>query len=357
MTTLKLLVVEDHDEDIEIFKSAVLRFEEERPCAVKYEIRKSPEDALSILDDSYDGAIIDLSFRGSENDGTNVIQAIIDRNSRIPIAIHTATSDGAEYNQPNIHIFKKGDDDVLQEILTNFADLYETGLSRIMGNRGKIEEALNKVLFDCIYPQKSIWINYGKKHSDKTESALLRHTLTYLLQLLDNDSEEYFAEEFYLFPPVNKQINSGSIVEDTKSNQRFVVMNPACDLVLREDGKPKTNSILLAQIEDKKETLGSDPNKSKIKNHIEHKLPYYHWTPRTDFFRGGFINFRKLQTVDYDDLIVQCTSPEFQISPAFMKEVTARFSVYYGRQGQPDIQKDGRVDSIKILLQTEPDAP
>jgi len=62
-----------------------------------------------------------------------------------------------------------------------------------------------------------------------------------------------------------------------------------------------------------------------------------HWLPGTSFFYGGLINFRKLSSVTNKDFRGEYEMPRFQISPHFIKDVQARFSSYYGRQGQPEI--------------------
>jgi hypothetical protein len=68
---------------------------------------------------------------------------------------------------------------------------------------------------------------------------------------------------------------------------------------------------------------------------------YYHWLPKTDFcdfdFEGGFLNFRKLETVNKADFDEQFETPSIQISPFFVKDIVSRFASYYARQGQPDI--------------------
>ena len=75
------------------------------------------------------------------------------------------------------------------------------------------------------------------------------------------------------------------------------------------------------------------------------KSSYYHWLPQTKFFKGGFLNFRKLETLDIEKFSeIFKTPPKIQISPSFVKDIVARFSSYYARQGQPDIDFDKFID-------------
>ena len=71
---------------------------------------------------------------------------------------------------------------------------------------------------------------------------------------------------------------------------------------------------------------------------------YYHWLPEATFlgrepldFKGGFLDFRKLQSVEANDFNEAFGKPLIQISPSFVKDIVARFSAFYARQGQPDI--------------------
>ena len=84
---------------------------------------------------------------------------------------------------------------------------------------------------------------------------------------------------------------------------------------------------------------GSKEDKLKAVVNNNH-TDYYHWLPKTDFFEGGVINFRKLKTVNEVDFDEQFETPSIQISTFFVKDIVSRFSSYYARQGQPDIDID-----------------
>ncbi len=198
-----------------------------------------------------------------------------------------------------------------------------------------------------LLPQRNKWIEYGEREKDssRTERALLRHTLNHLLCLLDDGSEKCFPEEVYIHPPMNPQLSTGSIVKCRTSETYFVVMNPACDLVVRDDGKFKTNRILVGEIESQASLFPVPPagalsnNKmGDLKRAYQNKWTnYHHWLPKTDFFEGGFINFRKIKSFTQDDFNEKFKESESQISPSFVKDIVSRFSSYYARQGQPDI--------------------
>lgn len=52
---------------------------------------------------------------------------------------------------------------------------------------------------------------------------------------------------------------------------------------------------------------------------------------------GGVLNFRRLKTLTRDEFGGNFEKPSIQISPFFVKGIVARFSSFYARQGQPDI--------------------
>ncbi|MEM8452862.1 response regulator, partial [Morganella morganii] len=70
------------------------------------------------------------------------------------------------------------------------------------------------------------------------------------------------------------------------------------------------------------------------------KTGYYHWLPKVDFFPGGTINFRRVSTYSECELDTDFHKSNLQISPSFIKDIVSRFSSYYARQGQPDIEYD-----------------
>jgi hypothetical protein len=278
---------------------------------------------------------------------------------RIPTAILTATPGSVEMKPNYLGVFKKGDRGTgYSDLLTHFWDVYNTGLTRIIGGRGRIEEILSRVFCENLMLEqyRKIWIEYGKIDPSKTENALLRYTVGHLLQLLDDDYGEYFPEEFYLSPPLSNEIKTGSIIKNKDSTQIFIVLTPACDLVIR-NGSIKTNRVHLVEIVkdtkvfnyvlDKK-TDEKEKNE-KVRQVLGNNFSnYYHWLPKTNFFQGGFIDFRKLISIKPSDFKSQFDLFGVQINPSFVKDIIGRFASYYSRQGQPDINVTNIVEQILL---------
>ena len=339
MSKMKILLIEDEEDQQEAFKEAVEAFnDDENNRNVEPDTAANLSEASNKIDGSYDGAIIDLVLDNDEDGGNKIVRQLGDSFTRIPIIFVTAFPRNVVDHPSIIHTRRRSDGVYTSDLLL-FQNIYNTGLTRIMGGRGIIEENLSEVFLKNLLPQIDTWISYGQTDPERTEKALLRYALNHLFQLLEEDEENCFPEEVYLYPSVLDRITTGSMVKT--DDQWFVVLNPACDLVPRgENGVLNTDYILLAEIESIEQILGGSKSKSKVRELCTNRRTYYHWLPQTDFFEGGILNFRKLTTLDEDDFNGKFGKPTIQISPFFVKDIVARFASYYARQGQPDIDSE-----------------
>ncbi len=339
MNELKIMFVEDAEDQQESFEDTVKVFNRNNNnVKIKYDIAADPMEASNIIDGSYDGAIIDLKLDDDEEAGNKIVKELYETFTRIPIIFVTAYTDLVN-DHPSVIKIRRREDGTYNSDLILFQKIQDTGLTRIMGGRGLIEQRLSEVFLRNLLPQIDTWVSYGKENSERTEKALLRYTLNHLLQFLEEDEEDCFPEEVYLYPSVLDRITTGSIVKI--DDQWFVVLSPACDLVPRgENGVRNTDYILLVEIESVDKVLGGSKSKGRVKELCTNKRDYYHWLPETDFFQGGILNFRKLKTLNEDNFEEKFGKPTIQISPSFVKHVVSRFSSYYARQGQPDINSE-----------------
>ena len=342
MSKLRLLIVEDNQRDLRSFRNSVNKYIHEKKLRIESVECQNLDEALKMLDNSFDGAIIDLKLANQGDEGNQVIKKIIESFYRIPVAIFTGNRGSLDENLNEkimlIGVFTKGAIGY-NEILDKFLDIYNTGLTRIMGGRGLIEQTLSEVSLTNLFPQIETWISYGAEDLERTQKALLRYTLNHLLQLLEEEEQPCFSEEVYLYPPISGKITTGSIV--TADDQWFVVLSPACDLVPRgENGVLNTDYILLVEIESVNTVLRGSKSKSRVTELCKNRRNHYHWLPETDFFDGGILNFRKLTSLNKEDFDEKFGEPTIQISPFFVKDIVSRFSTYYARQGQPDIDSE-----------------
>jgi len=348
MSSLKLIVIEDDEGDLQACEDSAERYIHQK--GRKLTLIKCPniEEAFSHLDGSLDGAIIDLRLGRDQAAGSDIIRKIESLYLRIPIVILTGTPDEYSLNFPHLGLFKKGEVEH-SEIFDILWDFQATGITRIMGGRGVIEKTLQDVFLKNILPHKSPWIGYARTAPIETERAMLRHVINHLLQLLDDDDDKFYPEEFLISPPLKTGVRTGSVAKKIGTEQFFVVLSPACDLIIRQNGRMKTEHLLLAEIDSlhdiirpKLEGITSIEKKHKALTGIfsSHLSGNYHWIPETSATHGGFLNFRKLMSVPIERFPEIFETPSAQISPHFVKDITARFSSYYARQGQPEINCD-----------------
>ena len=379
MNELKIMFIEDSEEAQESFIGVVDVFNRknhQHNLKVEYKIATDLVEASNIIDGSYDGAIIDLKLGDDDEAGNRIVKELYETFTRIPIIFVTAYADLVN-DHPSVIKIRRREDGTYESDLLLFQQIREIGLTDIIGGRGQIEQQLHKVFLDNLLPQIDTWISYGETYKEidpkRTERALLRYTLNHLFQYLEEDKDNLeedknkcFPEEVYLYPPIPKKITTGSMVKE--DNQWFVVLSPACDLVIR-NGQINTERILFVAVEkeadivdkacNRLKKITNDEKREEEKNDILQKLSgnnrafYYHWLPPVKFnisegghldFEGGFLNFRKLEALPLKKFKTRFKDPSIQISPFFVKDIVSRFSSYYARQGQPDIDNKDFID-------------
>lgn len=387
MNNIKLILIEDNDEEVQSCKNAVKDFNDDhKGWCIELEPHNNIESASKALESSYfDGAIIDMKLADSGNEGNQALDVIRQHLKRIPVAIYTGNPDVADgADIPLIGLFKKAAI-TYKELIYKFWDIYKTGLTQIMGGKGQIEQSLSQIFIKYLLPEistkptaseKSNWVSYAEEDSDDTEKALLRHTLNHLIHELYKSSENCYPEEMYIHLPEQDRsrvsVDTGCILENNIENKFYIVMSPACDLAEREGGGCNTDRALLVEIQMLEDILSDDffiidsnnnkklkkrnlnktdsqtgsqgeylsKNKEQdlIKYHGNTKNLYYHWLPKTRYFNNGaVINFRRVSTYSQEELDKSFNGPVIQVASPFLKDIISRFSSYYARQGQPDI--------------------
>jgi len=233
------------------------------------------------------------------------------------------------------------------KLLKEIEQIYITGITKILGSRGRLEDLIQKIFWNHISDGFEYWLG------NNSEDALLRYSINHLIEYL-NQSEVYCEPEYYITPPIKEDISTGDIV--VKDEERYVVMNPACDIELREiRGELKRNSriVTLVNILDLDEGLlkaegyiedNKTLNKDKLTSFVSNNKGQFAFLPEYNNIKCGIVDFQKIVTimlVDYKDYNRLAT-----ISMPFLKDIQGRFSQYYGRQGQPDLDKERIVNEL-----------
>ena len=336
MTALQLLVVEDEIAYLEQYEAVLGEYVKERGRAIEMRVCTTLAEAKRSLNASIDAVVVDLNLGKDTTEGGEVIDDLKDH-FRVPVVVLTGTPQDAYDEPPVIGVFTKGEHR-FDEVLDRLWEPYCIGLTRIMGGRGLLEERLNTVFLRNLLPTLDAWIRYGQKDAERTEKALLRYALGHLVAGLDGDETPSYPEEVYLAPPLDKALTTGSLIKRKADGGRHVVMTPACDLVLR-DGEPNVDTIILAEVVPEETVYAAlDANPGRKKRLKGNNDKYcYHWLPNSQVADGGYLDFRKLETVALNGLERQFERLEVRIAPGFVKDIVSRFSSFYARQGQPVI--------------------
>lgn len=342
---MKILLVEDSQESIDScieYAEMYVANGKKIDIVVAHDLTEAFQQLKEVMD--IDVAIVDIKLGDSQKDGNDVINEIQKLCLRIPTVAHTGTPDDVKADV--LKTFVRAED-IYSNIFDYLLGVYNTGITEILGKTGLIESTVLKVYQKGLIPSLNKWSVYGNENPENTKKALLRYTINYLYELLDEETEKYYPEEVYIRTLDDGKLATGCIL--TKDNQNyFIVLSPACDLTIRKNGDYKTDSILLVDIEESKKII--DPVLEEIKNvgkkndrlekfYTNTETLYYHWLPHSSLFKGGIINFRKVESVSKES-ISDYTSCNIKVSPYFIKDIVSRFSSYYARQGQPEIYND-----------------
>ena len=331
----RILLVEDSESDVSIFRMTVDRLNDSQEneeyqleCVTSLNAAKE-----KIESHVYDGSVVDIKL-GEHDNGNDFITSLMQYN-RIPVVVFTGTPDV----ECAVKIFVKGEntpEDVIEE-LKNEAD---TGIFRVLGGKGEMERDLTSIFWNALYPQMDKWMEY-KANGIETEKILMRYAVAHMFECCDVNELTYCTEEMYILNASNK-VKTGAIFEKISSKKHYMLMSPPCDLVIQDD-KPRTDSLLLIEIE---EIDWTSIKSSEFDNIIGNKRGYNHWLPDNNIYRGGVLNFRKLITVTWDDFNSQYNYL-LKVQESFVKSILQRFSAYYARQGQPDFNSKGEIAKRK----------
>ncbi|OWV14725.1 response regulator [Fibrobacter sp. UWH1] len=351
---MKVLLVEDTESSVKTCKDVV---EECYNGIIEVVNVANPDDALNKIDSTFDAMIVDLRLE-KNTQGGDFIEKLESLGVRIPTVIHTGTPDDVKPEWGALKIFSR-DDCGYQDVFDYLLSIYSTGITEIAGLRGFLESQMQRFYKEAFADNVDLWIDRAKNAENRVKSSLLRM----LISRLDCESfmhdENSYPEEFYV-PVIDSNLYTGSVVRSKLTGQRFVVLSPACDLVIRNE-KPKIKSITLCElqsIESHGFQIGNDPqlffsngDKKKLgalfqNSNDDKEYIRYHWLPYTKNIEGGFINFTMPISELYGIFFEMYDVETYRIAPVFVKNILSRFSSYYARQGQPDLVPEESMEKM-----------
>jgi hypothetical protein len=344
---IELLIVENEEPQIKLLRDAIDIFNKTAKVPILLDEATDLEMGLEKLRSKvYDAAIVDLRLEQNDTSGlgNQILKEIKDK-LRFPVRVisgHLGDLDPTLVEEN--YLFKnysRGDQDY-DVILDELSDIYLSGITRILNNKGLIETSINTIFWKHIAMILPEFIAQKKSNPQwEIEKVLLRyfssHISEYLELNIENNLEPVHNIEFYIKPPVKSKLFTGDILKEKTNSSVWTILTPACDLATdAKRATPKAEYVTLACI-DTYESTTNGKNSGDIKKLETNSMDLkFHFLPKTILFHGGFINFQKIRSIPINDVIkdfdVECV-----ITNSFRKDVISRFGNYYSRQGQPII--------------------
>lgn len=339
--------------------------------SVTYKAADTPEKAMILLfQENFHVLIVDLKLENEDNNkedenySGNILLKNIVNKEIIPMIVRTGFPNKItqDINRNIINVYSK-ETPTLEEVIEELLDYYNTSIFSIFGSRRKVDSHIKdffwNVLPTCFINKKEELNGLDKEIQEK---VIIRYVSSWLNNkyMFDNGYLDVEPIEMYMFPnPIDKICNC-DIYKDKDSNEKFIVLTPACDLA-----NDKAENILFAKIQryenidefnetiqkcfENQKTEGEISNKNRKKialwsRNSHEKSMRYHFLPKVSFFDGGFIDFNLLIYIKYDRAKNEFSERKLvklgTITDSFKSDIIARFSSYYQRQGQPTFNTD-----------------
>jgi len=352
---LKLLIIEDDLATIQSYEDNIESFNKKSVVKIEYTTKKNLAEAKkSLLSPNFDASIIDLKLSSTATnlEGLEIIKEI-ENNQRIPIYVVSGSIAQVE-NEESI-FFKKISRDAadFQKILSEIVSIFQTGITKILGNKGEIEKYLSNIFWKHLSKSMEMWINDENRTPSQKQKSLLRHTISHMQEYIDEDIEKYHPSEFYITKPIRTNISTGDVI--SLEENKYIVLTPACDITKRSDGNRNATKILFCKIINldavikdfdklNLDTGKNNDNRKRLNSYIENKKQNYHFIPKSNLIDAGLIDFQDKITIDSDEVEEKLNSDEIKrtvtVSMPFLKDIISRHSSYLARQGSPDFDTD-----------------
>ena len=363
---LKLLIVEDNKEQIKLYQDTIDEFNESSNINIDVNISSNfIEGFKQIRNNDFDAAIIDLRLDSSDMEGRGQeLVREIKNNLRFPVFVLTGYPGDLDEDLKKENVFYKvynpTEKDTI-EVLKKMTDIYKTGITKIMGRKGIIDNKLQEVFWKYFAESMEYW-KTGIVDGSNIEKILSRHILAHLSEKLklteEGEFEKCHPAEVYLVPPIKKDPFTGDILKNKDPEEYFLILTPACDMDLRkqENNSVKRNAdkIILAKLirfDQMPEIFKyinehSKNNEEVVKKYIKNKKERYHYLPSFGSRIPGFlIDFQDINQINSEEL--DTYDRVASIDEPFLKNIISRFTSYYARQGSPDLDIDIILKSLR----------
>ncbi|WP_066351418.1 response regulator transcription factor [Aliarcobacter skirrowii] len=375
MKEIKLLIVDDDINAIKSIKSTIRSYERQGSNLVTYKIYKAQSLVNAVKKIKYykiDTAIVDLNLNPNDfdnTDGNDVIHEFINQ-SRIPIFVVSGTPEKLApklVDNNLIKVFTRNHDVNEKIIEKEIPKLLLSKTIDYFSKDGYLEKEINDFYWNHLQSTLNDWDIVAESNSSDIDKILSRHTVACLNEKLYVNGnigsfDKYHPGEMYIIPPIKKHYHTGDII--SKNNELFIILNPACDIV--NQGNLEfylvAKLIEIQTLQDIQQNIKTDKpynslvdslnktGKEKFKKYSNNQSQRYHYIPQFDKISKDYlIDFQNLQNIKIGNILEEedyLTNRESiikeyiriaSISSPFLKDIISRFSLYYARQGQPNL--------------------
>ncbi len=367
MNKIRVLIVEDDENQQKLYDKAIREFNSEHPQEEIYpDFKKTLKEAMNSLESApYDAAIIDLRLRKDTNEaeGNEIIRKIRE-SQRYPVIVVSGFVGelDAEFEEETdvFRIIKRTECDT-SSILTIISEWYSSGITRFSEVLTSVNQTLHEIFWRDIAKNWNVW-KEDAGDIENLEKIIKRYLTSILVGRLRLNAdaagfEKMHPAEVYFIPPLKQDYFTGDIL--MKGNDYYLILSPACDMVVR-DNKPKKAEIILTcrliplnkRVEFASLVSTNKPNINKVENIIQNNGGNrYHFLPPYGELGGFVIDFQDVNQIPVSEL--KSYKRKAEITDFFLSNIIARFSAYYSRQGQPELDVDMMIAKVKATLEKE----
>lgn len=351
---VKILLIDDDEELCKQIKE-LLDGETIGDHTIGLKYLNSFEDGVEALcKEEFDLIILDV-FKGkpeeknTDRPGQTVLEQI-KKSCFVPVIFFTGLVKPVEHLKSDIvRIVRKGDG--LDALRGEINDVFSSKLLFLKQQlNGYTREVMRSYFWDFIHPNWKMLENIKDEVSlgllvvRRLAISLSKEKIAGILGDPNISPEKVHPMEFYIFPPLNTEFETGDILED--NNNFFVIITPSCDFIPRK-GERKAKKVLLAKCTPLKDThqykkyekdksLG---NTQSLKELIESRSgDRYFYLPQAPFINNSILDFQHISIIDYEEL--KKMKKVARLDDPFAQSMLSYFIRYYNRIGFPDIDSE-----------------
>ena len=348
LNNINILIVEDDQTQQKMYADCIKEYNkgQEENHIQFTQLYMIDDFSKTVFENHFDSLIVDLTL-GEEASGNEVIKKVLEC-CRFPVFVVSGDLNKLDIDMKEsllFNIYKRDDD--FYEILDRIVNIYMTGYSKALSFGGKLDKMINEVFWKYLNDDS---ISFSNCNNDQKANRILRYALSRVSDTLSLSStdkhDEFCACECVIIPPIEAVIFPGDIV--SYEDKEYIIISADCDI---ENSKSeyitmcKLNSNYYDELVSCLYPETAKKAEETLKKLVNNNLNRYHLIPATSKYSGNVIDFQQVFSFSKEKTTEMCRVAT--ISADFMKDVRARFTSYYGRQGQPQLMHDEILNQIR----------